>query len=63
MSANQKTWTCCICGEQQPVRYMNGKRSRLGMNNPWPLVSEPGQSCCDQCNATKVVPARMTMAR
>lgn len=39
--------TCCLCG----VTY-NGWG-----NNAWPLDNEG--RCCDQCNFTKVVPARL----
>lgn len=38
---------CCICGEE-----INGYG-----NNPYP-VKEDGR-CCDKCNATKVIPARL----
>ena len=42
---------CCICGE--PF---------LGYgNNPWP-VEEDGE-CCDVCNITVVIPARMSQMR
>lgn len=37
---------CCLCGEE-----FEGYG-----NNPEPLVSEG--SCCDRCNAEKVIPAR-----
>lgn len=39
--------TCCLCGD--PYAGMG--------NNPEPL-SEAGR-CCDDCNALRVVPARM----
>lgn len=41
------TKTCCICGN--PLGQYG--------NNPWPLADEG--ECCDTCNFTKVVPARI----
>ena len=42
-----KIQRCCICN--RPI---------IGYgNNPWP-VKEEGE-CCDECNTTKVVPARL----
>lgn len=38
---------CCICGKQ-----FNGWG-----NNPYP-VKESGK-CCDECNSTQVIPARL----
>ena len=28
-------------------------------NNPYPLATEEDDECCDMCNATKVIPARL----
>ena len=39
---------CTLCGE-----YFYGYG-----NNPYPLASSEDQ-CCDMCNATKVIPARL----
>lgn len=44
-------FTCCICG----------KRCKGFGNNPWP-VKEEGD-CCNDCNATVVIPARMKERR
>lgn len=41
---------CCLCGKKV-VGYGN---------NPWPLVKDIKSRCCDQCNTTKVVPARIS---
>lgn len=41
---------CILCG--RPIRGKYG-------NNPWPLKEE-GQ-CCDSCNTTKVIPARLEL--
>lgn len=43
--------TCCICGETL-VGYGN---------NPWPIAEEG--ECCDYCNMTVVVPARLQMMK
>lgn len=41
---------CCLCGEEI---------TDFG-NNPWPLVEDENARCCDCCNETKVIPARIT---
>lgn len=28
-------------------------------NNPYPLAKGEDDECCDECNATKVIPARL----
>lgn len=43
---------CCICG-----LYFIGRG-----NNPWPVDEDPSHECCDACNATRVVPARLALA-
>ena len=40
---------CCICG-----RPFTGYG-----NNPYPIVSEEGARCCDECNVKAVIPARL----
>ena len=40
---------CCICG-----RIFRGWG-----NNPYPVVQDVEARCCDVCNATAVVPARL----
>lgn len=30
-------------------------------HNPWPLAKNENDRCCDECNITKVVPARIEM--
>lgn len=47
------TGGCCLC----PGPYHNHG------HNPWPLVPDDDDfsRCCDTCNTTKVVPARLTM--
>lgn len=39
--------TCCICG----------KTFKGWGNNPWPVM-DSGE-CCDECNFTQVIPARI----
>lgn len=47
----RKTGVCCLC---------DGRYERWG-NNPYPLCAETDleSRCCDECNARKVIPARM----
>ena len=40
---------CCICGKKI-VGYGN---------DPWPVVKDEESECCDECNFTKVIPARL----
>ena len=42
-------FVCCICGN-----VFTG----FG-NNPWPVVTGEDARCCDTCNSTTVVPARI----
>ena len=42
---------CCICG------YRVGGYG----NNPWPVSIEPDARCCDKCNSTVVIPARLDL--
>lgn len=44
---------CCLCGE---------KIEGLG-NNPDPFGKKKNDRCCDRCNALKVIPARLGLAR
>ena len=49
-------FTCCLCGE----------RIAGWGNNPAPLMDDTMASrkrCCDDCNATKVIPARIERFR
>jgi len=44
----EPTLTCCLCGKEF-----------VGWgNNPSPLADED-KKCCDECNYTKVIPARL----
>lgn len=40
---------CCLCGKD--IKDFG--------NNPWPLKKNEDDRCCDDCNITKVIPARM----
>lgn len=42
-------YVCCICGK---------KFTGFG-NNPWPVVKDETARCCDECNSTKVLAARL----
>lgn len=42
-------YVCCICGK---------KFTGWG-NNPWPVVKDDDARCCDVCNDTEVIPARL----
>lgn len=44
--------TCCICGKE-----FDGYG-----NNPYPYTDEDGV-CCDECNMTYVIPARIRQFR
>ena len=44
-----KQFVCCLCNDN----------ARGHGNNPEPLMSGSIQSCCDNCNETKVIPARL----
>lgn len=49
MSDYKETGKCCLCGETY---------THWG-NNPWPLSEGENDRCCDVCNDTKVIPARI----
>lgn len=45
----EKVFKCCLCGE-----------SFTGYgNNPYPVDKNSEHRCCDVCNVTKVLPARV----
>lgn len=50
-------FNCCLCGEESRGW---GKMLQFG-NNPSPLKEEG--ECCDICNTTKVIPARLRELR
>lgn len=45
----EEKYVCCICGKE-----VEG----FG-NNPYPVNKEEDARCCDVCNATVVIPARI----
>lgn len=45
--------TCVLCG----------KTFRGWGNNPWPLSDDEDAVCCDECNGTRVIPARLAQMR
>ena len=44
-----KTGDCCFCGK---AHYYGG-------HNPAPVVTHKGAKCCDECNITVVLKARL----
>ena len=46
----KKNPVCCICGCECENEWGN---------NPWPIVKDAESRCCDQCDATVVIPARI----
>ena len=52
-----KNRICCLCGKEiTHIGYDEGEY--LG-NNPHPLSENEDDRCCDECNETKVIPARL----
>jgi len=47
----KRTYKCCLCGN---------KYEGYG-NNPWPISLDEEDRCCDMCNVTKVIPARIDL--
>lgn len=47
--SNQE-YVCCICGK---------KFTGWG-NNPYPVVDDENARCCDDCNNSEVIPARLS---
>lgn len=45
----EEKFTCCICGQE-----FDGWG-----NNPYPIVEDEDARCCDDCNSSVVVPARI----
>lgn len=43
-------FVCCLCGKEVINSWGN---------NPWPLSHDAEERCCDECNATMVIPARL----
>ena len=44
---------CCLCGNECENEWGN---------NPFPVDTDPMHRCCDVCNDTKVIPARIEQA-
>jgi hypothetical protein len=47
---------CCLCGA--PCEPWHDPPTGYG-HNPAPLGNTDHDRCCDACNATKVIPARL----
>ena len=50
MAKKKKNPICCICGCECENEYGN---------NPWPIVKDADARCCDRCDQTAVIPARI----
>jgi len=50
---------CCICSLQILKDYMGWARG----HNPAPVFTGRGERCCDSCNTTIVIPARIADLR
>lgn len=51
---------CCICGCEIPIVVSpEGHETRIGQNNPAPIINDDESVCCNDCNALFVIPARM----
>jgi hypothetical protein len=53
----KKSYICCLCNETVHTEAAYG-------NNPYPLAAQTNYEtmsprCCDYCNSTKVIPARL----
>lgn len=48
--AKKKNPICCICGCECENEWGN---------NPWPVVNDKDAVCCNNCDATVVIPARI----
>lgn len=48
---------CCFCGEE--LTPQPDISPRFWGNNPEPLMRDDENRCCDHCNFTKVIPARI----
>ena len=43
---------CCICGKECENEWGN---------NPWPINKNENARCCDKCNMSEVLSARLSM--
>ena len=49
MGEKSHTFICCFCGKKV-----------IGWgNDPWPLKTGKMEECCDECDMSMVVPARL----
>ena len=54
------TRKCCLCGQDIEIKKdKDGNIFWTDGNNPEPLGKSDSDRCCDTCNDTKVIPARM----
>ena len=50
---------CCLCGVLMTRNTKDISKGQPTFNNPSPLGKNIGDVCCDSCNTTKVIPARI----
>ena len=50
---------CCLCRVLMTRNTKDISKGRPTFNNPSPLGKNIGDVCCDSCNTTKVIPARI----
>ncbi len=48
---SMKNPVCCFCGKECENEYGN---------NPYPVDKDPKHVCCNNCNASIVIPARLS---
>jgi len=50
---------CCLCRVLMTRNTKDISKGQPTFNNPSPLGKNIGDMCCDSCNTTKVIPARI----
>ena len=58
-SVNNMEIKCCLCGVLMTRNTKDISKGQPTFNNPSPLGKNIGDVCCDSCNTTKVIPARI----
>ncbi len=56
MAKEKQPLICCLCDTEIQPHPLSGWAYG---NNPDPLGKKATDRCCDECNATKVLPARL----
>lgn len=62
----EKDWStvkCCICGKPlwngHHTELSDDMKKRYFGNNPWPISENEDDRCCDYCNDSEVITARI----